>query len=114
MGEAAEMIGLVVKGATALFLKGSDPGPEAAVGLVNRYKTGNTRSLANKLNALNIEHVGRPVQLSRLALAWAYVFVALTEGDESRLEPGPFDPELAGVVEAIEADQLPAPARIEC
>jgi hypothetical protein len=109
-----EMTGLVVKGTTALFLKGPDPGADAAVGLVNRYKTGTARSFENKLNALNIEHVGRPVQLSRLDLAWAYVFVALTEGDESRLEPGPFDPELAGVVQAIEADQLLAPRRPVC
>ena len=99
------MIGLIVKGANALFVEGSNPGSEAAVALVNRYRAGNSRSLETKLNALNLSHVGRPRPLPRQALAWAYVFVVLTEGDEHRLEPGPFDVELSTVVAAIEAEQ---------
>ena len=103
------MIGLIVKGSAALFVEGSDPGPEAAVALVNRYRAGNSRSLETKLWTLNLRHTVRPRPLPRSALAWAYVFVALTEGDHHRLEPGPFDPELTDVVKAIEADQEPAP-----
>ena len=103
------MIGLMVKGSAALFVEGSDPGPEAAVALVNRYRVGNSRSLETKLRTLNLRHAVRPRPLPRSALAWAYVFVALTEGDDHRLEPGPFDPELAGVVAAIETDQELAP-----
>ena len=53
------MIGLIVKGATSLFLEGPDPGPEAAVGLVNRYRMGNSRSFENKLYALCLNHAGR-------------------------------------------------------
>ncbi len=103
------MIGLIVKGTAALFVEGSDPGPEAAVALVNRYRAGNSRSLETKLRTLNLRHAFRPRPLPRSALAWGYVFVALTEGDDHRLEPGPFEPELAGVVAAIETDQELAP-----
>jgi hypothetical protein len=97
------MIGLVVKGATVLFLKGNDPGPENAVAVINRYKMGNMRSWSVKLSELNLQHDLRPAPLSGASLAWEYVFVVLTEGDSHRLEPGPFDDELAGVVQEIEA-----------
>ncbi|MBZ5605819.1 MAG: hypothetical protein LAO79_26265 [Acidobacteriia bacterium] len=97
------MTGLIVKGSTALFIKGSDPGAQDAVGLINRIRAGNSRSCETKLDALNLERVARPVPLSRESLSWAYVFVALTEGDERRLEPGPFDDELTRIVAAIEA-----------
>ena len=97
------MIGLIVKGATALFLKGTDPGPENAVAVINRHKMGNMRSWSVKLSELNLEHDLRPAPLSGASLAWAYVFVVLTEDDNHRLEPGPFDDELAAVVREIEA-----------
>ena len=97
------MIGLIIKGATALFLNGKDPGRENAVAVINRYKMGNMRSWSLKLSELNLEHAVRPVPFSGASLAWAYVFVVLTEGDIHRLEPGPFDDELAAVVREIEA-----------
>ena len=100
------MIGLIVKGSFTLFVEGSDPGPEAAVGLVNRVRMGKIRSVETKLSALNLNHAARPRPLARHGLGWAYVFVTLTEGDDHRLEPGPFDDELAGVVAAIEAEQV--------
>ena len=56
---------------------------------------------------LKRHHAVRPRPLPRQALARAYVFVTLDESDDHRLVPGPFDPELAGVVEAIEAEQTP-------
>ena len=99
------MTGLIVKGSTALFLKGNDPGVQDAVSLVNRVRAGNSRSCETKLDALKLEHTARPVPLSRDSLAWAYIFSVLTEGDERRLEPGPFDDELSGIVAAIEAQQ---------
>jgi hypothetical protein len=99
------MTGFIVKGAKALFLEGSDPGPVAAVAVVNRYNVVNARSWADKLVALNLERVARPIPLSRKSLAWAYVFVTLTESDSRRLEPGPFDEELADIVAAIEAEE---------
>ena len=99
------MTGLIVKGSTALFLEGNDPGPQEAVALVNRLRGGNSRSWATKLDALNLERVARPVPLSRQSIMWAYVFTALTEGDERRLEPGPFDDKLAGIITAVEAEQ---------
>ena len=92
------MIGLIVKGSAALFIGGSDPGREAAVSLVNRYRMGDNRLLEAKLSALKLHHAVRPRPLPRQALAWAYVFVTLDEGDDHRLVPGPFDPELAGLV----------------
>ena len=61
-----------------------------------------------KLRELDLERIPRPRPSSRVSLAWAYVFVVLTEGDERRLEPGPFDDELAGIVRAIEAERTPA------
>jgi len=99
------MTGLIVKGSTALFLSGNDPGAQDAVALVNRVRGGNIRSCETKLDALKLERIPRPTPLSRDSIAWAYVFVALTEGDERRLEPGPFDDELTGIVTAIEAGQ---------
>lgn len=66
---------------------------------------GNTRSAAHKLLALNLEYTTRPKPLTREALSWAYVFVTLTGEDDRRLEPGPFDDELAGIVGAIEAER---------
>lgn len=103
------MIGLIVKGASAIFLAGSDPGSELAIAFVNRYRMGNSRSLETKLSASNLQQVARPRPLSREGLAWAYVFVTLTDGDERRLEPGPFDDELAGVVGAIEEQSRGVP-----
>jgi hypothetical protein len=103
--DKTKTIGLIVKGATAMFLEGTDPGPENAVALANRSKMGNKRSLASKLAQLSLTPTARPKPLLRKALAWAYLFVTATEGDERRLEPGPFDTELAHVVAAIEADQ---------
>jgi hypothetical protein len=97
------MIGLIVKGATALFMEGNDPGPDDAVAVINRYKMGNMRSWTAKISELNLEHGVRPSPLSPATLAWAYVFVIATEADNRRLEPGPFDDELAGVVREIEA-----------
>lgn len=102
------MIGLIVKGGTSVFLEGADPGPEVAVSLVNRLRMGNSRSWALKLAEWNLESAIRPQPLSRTSLAWAYVFVVSTAGDERRLEPGPFDDELAGIVRVIEAEQAPA------
>ena len=99
------MTGLIVKGATALFFDGADPASSGAISIVNRYRGTNQRSWEGKLRELNLEHIPRPRPLSRTSLAWAYVFVALTEGDVVRLEPGPFDDELAGVVRAIEAER---------
>jgi len=99
------MTGLIVKGSTALFLRGNDPGAQDAVALVNRVRAGNGRSCENKLAALQLERVARPKPLSGESIAWAYVFLALTEGDERRLEPGPFDEELTNFVTAIEAGQ---------
>lgn len=103
------MTGLIVKGSTALFLLGNDPGAQDAVALVNRVRVGNGRSCENKLHALKLERVARPVPLLRESIAWAYVFVALTDGDERRLEPGPFDDELTSIVIAIEARQRADP-----
>jgi hypothetical protein len=100
------MTGFVVKGAKALFLEGSDPGPEAAVAVVNRYNVVTARSWADKLVALNLKRIARPIPLSRESLAWVYVFVNLTESDSRRLEPGPFDDELADIIAAIEAETL--------
>ena len=100
------MTGLIIKGSTALFVEGNDPGAQDAVGLVNRLRGGNSRSLETKLDALKLQHIARPLRLSRPSLAWAYVFLALTEGDEQRLEPGPFDDELANIVRMIEAEQV--------
>jgi len=99
------MIGLIVKGPTAMFLEGSDPGPDGAVALINRCTIGNSRSVALKFEELDLCLAPRPKPLLREALDWAYVFVALTQGDERRLAPGPFDPELTGVVTAIEAEK---------
>src|SRR5215470_9713814 len=99
------MTGLIVKGSTALFLAGNDPGAQDAVALVNRVRAGNGRSCENKLAALRLERVARPEPLSSASIAWAYVFLALTEGDERRLEPGPFDDELTSFVTAIEGRQ---------
>lgn len=107
------MTGLIVKGSTALFVTGNDPGPQEAVALVNRVRAGNGRSCENKLAALNLARAPRPVPLSRESIAWAYVFVALTEGDERRLEPGPFDEELTGIVTAVEAGEHSDPARTD-
>ena len=99
------MTGLIVKGSTALFLTGNDPGAQDAVALVNRVRAGNGRSCENKLAELQLERVARPKPLSGESIAWAYVFLALTEGDQQRLEPGPFDDELTSFVTAIEARQ---------
>ncbi|HLH37689.1 MAG TPA: hypothetical protein VKX39_00960 [Bryobacteraceae bacterium] len=107
------MTGLIVKGSTAFFVEGNDPGAQDALGLVNRLRGGNTRSLETKLTALNLRLAARPAELSRQSLAWAYVFLTLTEGDEQRLEPGPFDDELAGIVMSIETEQQNADARGE-
>jgi hypothetical protein len=96
--------GLIVKGDAAVFLEGSDPGPQDAVALVNRFRGGNSRSWATKLEALNLEHGVRPKPLKRASLAWAYVFTVLTEGENGRLEPGPFDDELTCVVRDIETE----------
>jgi hypothetical protein len=101
------MIGLIVKGSAALFLEGLDPGTGAAVALVNRHKLGNIRSRASKLAELGLEPTARPKPLVRESLTWAYVFVALTEGDDRRLEPGPFDDELATIVATVEAEPRP-------
>ena len=101
----APIIGLIVKGPTALFVEGANPGSEGAVALVNRYRAGNNRSLETKLTALNLRPVARPSPLPRRAIAWGYVFVVLTEGDEQRLEPGPFDVELSAIVAEIEGEQ---------
>jgi len=99
------MTGIIVKGSTVLFVAGNDPGAQDAVALVNRVRAGNGRSCENKLAALQLERVARPKPLSGESIAWAYVFVTLTEGDEHRLEPGPFDDELASFVTAIETRQ---------
>ena len=99
------MTGLIVKGSTALFLTGNDPGAQDAVALVNRVRAGNGRSCERKLAALQLERVARPKPLSDESIAWAYVFLAATEGDERRLAPGPFDDELTNFVSAIEARQ---------
>jgi hypothetical protein len=107
------MTGLIVKGSTALFLVGRDPGSQEAVALVNRLRAGNSRSWANKLDALGMERVERPVPLSRESLDWAYVFVALTEGDDRRLEPGPFDEELMNIVATVEAERRDDPGGSE-
>jgi hypothetical protein len=104
------MTGLIIKGSTALFVEGNDPGAQDAVGLVNRLRGGNSRSLETKLVALKLQHVARPPALSRRSIGWAYVFLTLTEGDEQRLEPGPFDDELTSIVMAIEAEQRTARA----
>jgi hypothetical protein len=105
------MTGLIVKGSIAVFLTGNDPGAQEAVALVNRVRAGNGRSCENKLVALQLERVARPKPLSGETIAWAYVFLALTEGDERRLEPGPFDDELTNFVTAIEARQDKATRR---
>lgn len=63
------------------------------------------RSLATKLSDLSLEQTVRPKPLFRHALAWAHVFVTLSEDDDRRLEPGPFDAELTEVVALIEAEQ---------
>jgi hypothetical protein len=99
------MTGLIVKGSTVVFVTGNDPGAQNAVALINRLKGGNSRSCATKLYDLNLERAVRPVPLLRESIDWAYVFVALTEGDEQRLEPGPFDRELTSVITSVEADQ---------
>jgi len=110
-GDADEnMTGLIIKGSTALFVEGNDPGAQDAVGLVNRLRGGNSRSLETKLVALKLQHIPRPTGLSRRSLGWAYVFLTLTEGDEQRLEPGPFDAELTSIVMAVEAEQRNARA----
>jgi hypothetical protein len=99
------MTGLIVKGSTAVFVTGNDPGAQNAVALINRLIAGNSRSWATKLDELNLERAVRPVPLLRESIDWAYVFVALTEGDERRLEPGPFDQELTCIISSVEADQ---------
>jgi len=65
------MVGLIVKGSAALFIEGSDPGPDAAVSLVNRYCMGKSRLLEAKLSAVKLHHAVRLRPLSRQALAWA-------------------------------------------
>jgi hypothetical protein len=99
------MTGLIVKGSTAVFITGNDPGAQNAVALINRFIAGNSRSWATKLDGLNLERAARPVPLLRESLDWSYVFVALTEEDERRLEPGPFDQELTTIITSVEADQ---------
>jgi hypothetical protein len=99
------MTGLIIKGSTAVFVTGNDPGAQNAVGLINRLIAGNGRSWATKLDQLSLERAARPVPLLRESLDWAYVFVALTEGDERRLEPGPFDQELTAIITSVEAGQ---------
>ena len=99
------MIGLIVKGSAALFIDGSDPGPDAAVDLVDHYRIGDNRLFEAMLSALKLHRAVRPRPLPRQVLAWAYVFVTLDDRDDHRLVPGPFDPELDGVVDAIEREQ---------
>jgi hypothetical protein len=99
------MTGLIVKGSTAVFVTGNDPGAQNAVALINRLIGGNSRSWANKLDELSLERAARPVPLLREAIDWVYVFVALTEGDERHLEPGPFDRELTSIIASVEATQ---------
>jgi hypothetical protein len=99
------MIGLIVKGATAIFLEGADPGTLLALALVDAIRKGDSRSWASHLEEINLQRATRPKPLTRDALAWVYVFVTIGEPEHTRLEPGPFDDELARLVEDIEAER---------
>lgn len=101
------MVGLIIKGSTAMFLEGADPGSPNAAVIVDRLRTRKHWPLALRLDELCLKPVARPRPLARSSLNWAYVFVSLSENDDRRLEPGPFDDDLAGVVKAIEAEQGP-------
>jgi hypothetical protein len=99
------MIGLIVKGATALFLEGADPGTLLALALVDAVRSEDSRSWASHLDEIKLQRVARPKPLTREFLGWVYVFVMIGEPEHTRLEPGPFDDELARLVEAIEAER---------
>jgi hypothetical protein len=96
------MKGLIVKGGTSLFLEGPDPGKKEALALMNLFRARNYRASAFRLMSLSLEHAIRPRPLTCASLAWAYVFVTLSEQDDQRLEPGPFDDELAAIVQSLE------------
>lgn len=101
------MTGLIVKGATVIFLEGPDPGTLLAMALVDAVRKGDSRSWTSHLEEINLQRTTRPKPLTRQSLAWVYVFVTIGEPEQTRLEPGPFDDELARLIEAIEAERHP-------
>ena len=98
------MIGLVVKGGTAKFIEGPDPGLWFARALADAVRKDESRAWASWLPFVKLQPVQRPKPLTRDSLAWAHVFTR-SQYDPRRLEPGPFDDELAGIVREIEAEQ---------
>jgi hypothetical protein len=98
-----EVIGLIIKGGTALFLRGSDPGAEAALSIVNRYRTGDFDAVSEH----NLQVAPRPPDLS--TLSWKYGFFSIGVSGSSRLEPGPFDPELQLIATALQFPAADAP-----
>jgi hypothetical protein len=69
--------GLIVKGATAIFLEGADPGTLLALALVDALRNSDSRSWASHLDEINLRRAPRPKPLTRSSLSWAYVFVAV-------------------------------------
>lgn len=92
-------IGLIVKGRTALFLKGHDPGAAGALAVINRYRIGDSEGIPE----LNLKVVPRPGALSELS--WQYGFFSIGDNRRLRLAAGPFDPELDELVKTM--DRLP-------
>ncbi len=91
-------IGLIVKGGTALFLQGPDPGAGVALSIVNHYRVGDFDAITEH----NLEVVPRPQNLSDLS--WKYGFFTIGVSMPLRIEPGPFDSELQELVKTMEAD----------
>jgi len=98
-----EVIGLIIKGGTALFLRGADPGAEAALSIVNRYRTGDFDAVPEH----NLEVAPRPADLS--TLSWKYGFFSIGVSRPLRLEPGPFDPELQLIATSLQFPSADAP-----
>ena len=91
-------IGLIVKGGSALFLRGPDPGAATALFVIDHYRLRDFEAVSEQ----GLEIVPRPTDLSMLA--WKYGFFTIT-GQRLRLVPGPFDSELEALVKTL----APAP-----
>jgi hypothetical protein len=97
-------IGLIVKGGTALFLQGDDPGAVSALSIVSRYRIEDFAAISEH----GLKEVPRPSELS--TLSWKYGFFTMGINMRMRLEPGPFDPELTELVRTLDWEiQKPTP-----
>jgi hypothetical protein len=99
-----EPVGLIIKGGTALFLQGPDPGDVVALSIANRYRIRDFDAMSE----YSLQVVTRPLDLS--TLSWKYGFFSIGVSRPLKLEPGPFDSELQALVKTMDVGaQKPAP-----